>query len=124
MGISLGVGATVAASVAALAVAYPAFWLWEVGRLEKPRYTVLRLLDKNKELRRYDPYIIAETEVRDDETRGDNKMKGAMNAGASHSRRTRVWRPLTFGHHAPRTQASGEWAASSSGGTRARRASP
>ena len=85
MGITLGFGVTAAASVAALAVAYPAFWLWEVGRLEKPRYTVVRELAKNKELRRYEPYIIAETEVRDDDTRGDDKMKAAMNKGACRS---------------------------------------
>ena len=85
MGITLGFGVTAAASVAALAVAYPAFWLWEVGRLEKPRYTLLRELAKNKELRRYEPYIIAETEVRDDDTRGDDKMKAAMNQGACRS---------------------------------------
>ena len=52
---------------------------WEVSRLEKPSYTVLRPLSDHSEVRRYNPFIIAEAMLSDAETGGE--LKNAMNQG-------------------------------------------
>ena len=46
---------------------------YETGKLETPNYTVLRRLGKGVELRRYEPYLIAETTAEDEASAGFQK---------------------------------------------------
>jgi hypothetical protein len=65
-------------------IAWPAFIWWEVARLEKPKYKVLKALEPMGrfvppvEVRQYDPYLIAEVTFKKSEAQD---MKAALSGG-------------------------------------------